>query len=154
MERRSLVANPKFEFEIGKKVLALECSHFGKEIVTLNGELVSESRTLKFRNKHFVKIDDRTFTIELHANNIFTGRLTCNLYASDELQSSKFTKAELGEKNKIVSIVLLLLFCGLLGMAIPKMGSWVWLSPLLFVLSVIVAMAGRERIYNVQTKNT
>ncbi|WP_221627952.1 hypothetical protein [Teredinibacter franksiae] len=91
---------------------------------------------------------------ELQVNNIFTGKLTCNLYQSDKLLFSQFTKAELGEKNKVISLVLLLVFCALLGGIIPKMGSWVWLSPVLFIICVVVAMSGRERIYNVQTKNT
>ncbi|MCL6417829.1 hypothetical protein MIB92_19425 [Aestuariirhabdus sp. Z084] len=146
------MANPKFSFEIGKRVLSLECSPFAKEMLTLDGRVVSETRSLKSNNKHHAEIEGRTYIVELQVNNILTGSLTCNLYESDKLVSCKTTQAELGEKNKTISIILLLVFCLLIGVAAPKMARWVWLSPLLFVLGVVVAMSMRERIYKIHNK--
>lgn len=147
------MANPKFEFEVESKILSLECSHFGKETVTLDGHLVAKSKAMAFSSRHKVSIEGAPYTIEIIAKNIITGNLTCNLYKGDELVLSKYTKAELGDKNKIISNVLLLTFCGILGGNIGKMGPWIWLSPLIFVFCVILAFSCRERIYNVHTKN-
>lgn len=148
------MANPKFEFEVENKILALECSHFGRETVTLNGHLISESKAMTFSSRHKVSIEGVSYTIELIEKNLFTGNLICNLYKLDELVLSKYTKTELGDKNKIISIILLLTFCGVLGGNIGRMGSWIWLSPFIFVFCVVLAMSCRERIYSVHTKKT
>lgn len=77
------MANPKFEFEVENKILTLECSHFGKEIVTLDGHLISKSSAMTFCSRHKVSIEGVPYTIELIVKNIFTGNLICNLYKLD-----------------------------------------------------------------------
>jgi hypothetical protein len=101
-----------------------------------------------------MNIGGKEIHLEFKVLNPFTGRLECNLYESGELLSKKWTKAKLGEKNKVLSIILLLLLTGMLGLFIPVMGSFVWLSPIIFIACVTTAMSVRERIYEVHTKET
>ena len=148
------MANPIFEFQVEDNTLSVEVCQFGKEIVFLNGKVVKTIRELRFRTSHTIEIDGVDYTIETHVANLFTGKIHCSLLRGGSPVEFKHTKATLGEKNKYLSMVLLLSFCGLLGYFVPKMGPWVWVSPILFVLCVVTAMAGRERIYHVHTKKT
>jgi hypothetical protein len=148
------LANPAFEFQVDGEKLSVELSAFGKLAISLNGKVVKSVREFGLRSTHKIDVKGTVYTIEVHVSNLFTGKITCSLFKNEELLFHQYTKAVLGEKNKYLSFILLIGFCGVLGYFIPKMGAWAWLSPILFIVCVVVAMSGRERIYNVQTKKT
>lgn len=148
------MANPIFEFQVDGETLSVELSAFGNLAISLNGKVVKSVREFGLRSAHKIDVKGTVYRIEVHISNLFTGKISCRLFKNEELISHQYTKAVLGEKNKYLSFILLIGFCGILGYSIPKMGAWVWLSPILFIVCIVVAMSGRERIYNVQTKKT
>ena len=149
------MSNPSFEFKYQDNLIQFESTHFGQESLFLNKTLIESKRNiLGFTSRYKMNIGGKEVHLVFKVLNPFTGRLECNLYESGELISKKWTKAKLGEKNKVLSIILLLLLTGMLGLFIPVMGSFVWLSPIIFIACVTTAMSVRERIYEVHTKET
>lgn len=146
------MSNPCFEFKYKDNLIQFETSHIGQESLFLNKSLIESKRNiLDFTSKYKIKIGGKEIHLEFKVLNPFTGKLECNLYDSGELISKKWTKAKLGEKNKALSIILLFLLTGMLGLSFPFMGSFVWLSPIIFLAFVTIAMSVRERIYEIHT---
>ena len=148
------MANPIVEFQVDGETLSVELSAFGNLAISLNGKVVKSVREFSLRSAHKIDVKGTVYRIEVHISNLFTGKISCGLFKNEDLLSYQYTKAIVGEKNKYLSFILLIAFCGILGYFIPKMGAWAWLSPILFIVCIVVAMSGRERIYNVQTKKT
>lgn len=147
------MSNPIFTFNVEGHEVKFEASPFGIEKLSLDGNCVKSKRNLSLKSKHIFEINNEQYSIISNVNNLFTGVITCELYSkSFGLISSKFTKAKLSEKNKILSIILLLILCGFLGYLIPKLGAWVWSAPVLFIFAVAISMSFRERIYEIETK--
>ena len=148
------MANPIFEFKVDESVLSVELSAFGMLAFSVNGKVVKSERKFGLRSIYTIDVKGTEYKVDTHISNLFTGKVNCRLFKNEKLLSHQYAKAELGEKNRYLSIILLISLCGLLGYLIPLMGSWVWLSPMLFVVSVVVSMSGRERIYHVKIKKT
>lgn len=149
----TFMSNPKFIFDVDNQIVSFDAGQFGEENLYVNNELIESNRKFRLSGNYKFLINDNEYTLKCRVINMFTGKIECNLYKGNILLSSKYTVAKLGDKNKFISLLLLLFLCGLLGVVAPKMGSWIWLSPFLFILAVIVAMSCRERIYDVETKN-
>ena len=149
------MSNPRFEFEYKDNLIQFEASHFGQESLFLNESHVESKRNLfGFSSSYRLKIGEKEVYLESKVLNPFTGRLECGLYESGVLLSKKWTIAKLGEKNKVLSIFLLFILTGMLGWFIPLMGPFVWLSPIIFIACVTIAMSVRERIYEIHTYET
>ena len=147
------MSNPIFTFNVDGHEVKLEASPFGIEKLFLDGNCVKSKRNFSLKSEHNFELNNAQYSIISNVNNLFTGVITCELYSKNSgLISSKFTKAKLSEKNKVFSIVLLLIFCGSLGYIIPKLGVWIWTAPVLFILAVVISMSFRERIYEIETK--
>ncbi|MBB3048954.1 hypothetical protein FHR99_003228 [Litorivivens lipolytica] len=147
------MATANFKFDVGQDRLAVELTPLGNEFVYLNGRLLRQSRRYKLKTSYSVNIGDSVYKLDIRVGNPLTGRIECQLSVDGVVVDAQYTTAKLSEKNKSLSGVLLLISCGLLGALIPVMGSWVWLSPLLFVLCVAISLAGRERIYPIHRKS-
>lgn len=146
------MSNPKFTFEIDKQTVLLSIDHFGKESLYVNNEMIESGRRFRISGDYNFAINDTGYTLRYRIKNIFTGNIECNLYKGNDLVVSKYTLAKLGDKNKILSLTLLLFLCGLVGYLAPRMGDWIWFSPILFMAAVVVSMSCRERIYDIESK--
>ncbi|MBU2709022.1 hypothetical protein KCM76_23705 [Zooshikella marina] len=147
------MANPKFIFDVEGHEVLLELRYLGKEDFYINEELIKTNKSFRVSGKYKFLVNENYYFIKFKVKNVFTGRIECDLYKGNELIISKHTLAKLGEKNKIISIILLLGLCGMLGYVTPKMGNWMWFSPILFIAAVVASMSCRERIYDIETKN-
>ncbi len=146
------MSGPRFLFVVDDNQLAIELSHFGAEVVTLNGEIVHSTRRFRLSGTIPVEIDGKKLEIRNKVSNPFTGNITCSLYRSGNLIHSLHTKAMLSDKNKYLSILLLILSCGAVGYITPMLGDWIWTAPFLFLIAVTASMSCRERIYEVHSQ--
>jgi hypothetical protein len=93
-------------------------------------------------------IDDVEYELAFSVKNPFGTKCFCQLSTNGELIESKVITARLGENNKILSAVILLASCGAIGLALPYLGDWIWLSPILFILAVAFSASFRGHIYD------
>lgn len=146
------MSSPNFDFEIDGNKVTLEVSHFGRESLYINDEFIETSLRFVTAADYKFTVNHVEYLIILKVRNAFTGKLECNLYQSDRLVVSKITQVKLGNGNKLLSVILLLVLCGAVGFIVPQMGNWIWLSPILFILAVVLSLSCRERIYEIETK--
>ncbi len=147
------MGNPVFTFEVDNHAVVFVSSPYGSEKLYINGSLVISKFSIRLNSKHRFHINNQEYNIKFKVLNVFTGELLCELYSkSNGLISSKYTKAKLTDKNKNTSIILLIILSAFVGYVAPRLGAWLWLTPLLFILAVIISMSIRERVYEIESK--
>ncbi len=56
----------------------------GKEFVYVNGELVSEKRSIKTNSKHHFSYSNSNYSVNFKVNNMFTSNMDCSLICNGE----------------------------------------------------------------------
>lgn len=114
----SLKDGMRFTFSDEGKVIIYKVGSFsGKEIVTLNGEVVSEQKSYGKNSIHKFVHEGKSYQIQLVANNIVKGDADCNFSVNDQLVTSYKLNYVKKQKHKTANLLVILLGGGLIGFA-------------------------------------
>ena len=82
----SLFKGLTFSFRDGDQIIVLHASNFtGKEQVTVNGTVVSESRGFSRHTHHVFDVNGHAYRIALQSIDLMKGHIECSLFKSDDL---------------------------------------------------------------------
>ncbi|MGS0496788.1 hypothetical protein ACU8V4_06090 [Pseudoalteromonas mariniglutinosa] len=75
-----------FKFYFNNKQITYDCSPVsGKEIVKIDGEIVSESKNYRFKSCHEFRVDNKTAKIKLQAKGLTKNITTCEFLVADKV---------------------------------------------------------------------
>lgn len=103
------------EFDVdGHKVVAAGSQISGKEMVYVDGELVSEKQTYKKNSSHQINIEGVLYDIKFIVTSYLFGKLKCHLVKNDEIVQGYLLK----QKISAVWLVSLLIMSFLISFAL------------------------------------
>lgn len=69
-----------FQFDVNGHIFELKASaNSGKERVWLDGQLVSERRTIRRRSCHAINVDNKLYELEFYVAKLLSGEVHCTL---------------------------------------------------------------------------
>ena len=77
------------EFNYQDNIIAIEANMFGKEVIYLNGEMVSEQRNISSNGRHLIQVGEVQLEIKLKVVSQLTGPLIIELSNEQGLIESK-----------------------------------------------------------------
>ncbi|MFY8301012.1 hypothetical protein AAEU28_19770 [Pseudoalteromonas sp. SS15] len=77
------------EFNYQDNIIAIEANMFGKEVIYLNGEKVSEQRNISSNGRHLIQVDEEQLEIKFKVVSQLTGPLIIELSNEQGLIESK-----------------------------------------------------------------
>ncbi|TLX47732.1 hypothetical protein C1E24_06995 [Pseudoalteromonas phenolica] len=89
------------EFNYQDNIIAIEANMFGKEVIYLNGEKVSEQRNISSKGTHCIEVNEEQLQIKLTVVSQLKGNLVIELSNSQGLIESKTIDLyyEYGQQN-------------------------------------------------------
>ncbi|MBN7819784.1 hypothetical protein [Bowmanella yangjiangensis] len=102
-------------FDEGKMIIFKGSSFTGREIVTLDGEVVSDQKSYRRNSIHNFEHAGKNYQIQLVANSIVKGDIDCHFSVNDKIVTSYKLNYEKKKKNSVALFLVIFFGGGLIG---------------------------------------
>jgi hypothetical protein len=128
-----------FLFEIDDQKITYKCSSVsGKEVVLVNGEIVSQSQNFKLKSNHIFNIESVEYEIEFESKDLLKGNSECSLKKSGSIIKTYKIKYNKPAKPSTIFRIVPLILGVTVGVGISQKFIPVWICVLLGILALLI----------------